>query len=55
MKCAVCFALNHIVRHSANHANEVSKSGILTTMLTYYMDLNTSDDLKSKESDEGDN
>lgn len=48
VKCAVCFALNHIGRHSPNHANEVSKSGILTTMLTYYMDPNTSDDLKSK-------
>ena len=48
VKCAVCFALNHIGRHSVNHANEVSKSGILTTMLTYYMDPNTSDDLKSK-------
>lgn len=48
VKCAVCFALNHIGRHSPNHANEVSKSGILTTMLNYYMDPNTSDDLKSK-------
>ncbi|MGL4948658.1 MAG: hypothetical protein ACRC42_04780, partial [Mycoplasma sp.] len=48
VKCSVCFALNHIGRHSPTHANEVSNSGVLHTMLFYYMDQNTSDDLKDK-------
>ena len=48
VKCACCFALNLIGRHSAEHANEVVKSGVLKTMLFYYMDKKTGDDLKEK-------
>ena len=48
VKCACCFALNLIGRHSAQHANEVVNSGVLKTMLFYYMDEKTGDDLKEK-------
>ena len=48
IKSAVCFALNHIGRHSPLHANEVSKTDILERMLFVHMDPNTCDDLKSK-------
>ena len=48
VKCACCFALNLIGRHSTEHANEVVKSGVLKTMLFYYMDKKTGDDLKEK-------
>lgn len=48
VKSAVCFALNHIGRHSPSHANEVSGSGVFAKMLFYYMAPNTSTDLKDK-------
>lgn len=48
VKCAVCFCLNHLGRHSPAHANEISKSGCLETMLFYYKNENTSNDLKDK-------
>jgi hypothetical protein len=48
VKCACCFALNLIGRHSAQHANEVVNSGVLETMLFYFMDKKTGDDLKEK-------
>ena len=48
VKCACCFALNLIGRHSPQHANEVVNSGVLKTMLFYYMDKKTGDDLKEK-------
>ena len=48
VKCACCFALNLIGRHSTQHANEVVNSGVLQSMLFYYMDKKTGDDLKEK-------
>jgi hypothetical protein len=48
VKCAVCFALNHLGRHSNQHANEVAATGVLEKMLFYFMDPTTSDDLKEK-------
>ena len=33
VKCACCFAINLIGRHSPQHANDVVKSGVLQTMM----------------------
>ena len=48
IKAAACYALGHIGRHSARHAKEVSDSNVLSLMLFYYMDPNSTDDLKLK-------
>jgi len=48
VKCACCFAINLIGRHSPQHANDVVNSGVLETMMFYYMDSKTGDDLKEK-------
>ena len=48
VKCGCCFAMNHIGRHSKNHANAVAHIGVLNKMVFYLMDPNSSDDLKEK-------
>ena len=48
IKSAACYALGHIGRHSAKHAKEVSDANVLSLMLYYYMDPNSSEDLKLK-------
>ena len=48
IKSAACYALGHVGRHSAKHAKEVSDANVLSLMLYYYMDPNSSDDLKLK-------
>jgi hypothetical protein len=48
IKCAACYALGHVGRHSPKHAKEVSDANVLSLMLYYYMDPNSSDDLKLK-------
>ncbi len=48
IKSAACYALGHIGRHSPKHAKEVSDANVLSLMLYYYMDPNSTDDLKLK-------
>lgn len=48
IKAAACYALGHIGRHSAKHAKEVSDANVLSLMLYYFMDPNSTDDLKLK-------
>ena len=48
IKSAACYALGHVGRHSPKHAKEVSDANVLSLMLYYYMDPNSSDDLKLK-------
>ena len=48
LKSAACYALGHIGRHSPKHSKEVSDSNVLSIMLYYYMDPNSTDDLKLK-------
>ena len=48
IKAASCYALGHIGRHSALHANEVCNANVLSLMLFYYVDPKSNDDLKEK-------
>ncbi|MCQ2817053.1 MAG: hypothetical protein MJ252_07290 [archaeon] len=48
IKSAACYALGHLGRHSEKHAKEVSDQNVLSLMLYYYMDPNSSEDLKLK-------
>ena len=48
IKAAVCYALGHIGRHGPRHAKEVSDSNVLSLILYYFMDPNSTDDLKVK-------
>ena len=48
IKAAACYALGHIGKHSAKHAKEVSDANVLSLMLYYFMDPNSTDDLKLK-------
>ena len=48
IKAAACYALGHIGRHTGQHAKEVSDANVLTLMLYYFMDPNSTDDLKIK-------
>ena len=48
IKAAACYALGHVGRHSAKHAKEVSDANVLSLMLFYFIDPNSTDDLKLK-------
>ena len=48
IKAASCYSLGHLGRHSEKHAEEVSNENVLSLMLYYYMDPNSSEDLKLK-------
>ena len=48
VKYACCFALNLIGSYSPQHANEFVNSGVLKTLLFYYMNKKIGDDLKEK-------
>jgi HEAT repeat protein len=48
IKSAACYALGHVGRHSPKHAKEVSDANVLSLMLYYYMDPNSTEDLKLK-------
>lgn len=48
VKTACCHALCIIGRQSTQNANEVASTGVLKTMLFYFMDGNSGDDLKEK-------
>ena len=48
IKAAACYALGHVGRHSSKHAKEVSDANVLSLMLFYFIDPNSTDDLKLK-------
>jgi len=48
IKSAAAYALGHIGKHSSLHARDVAESNVLALLLYYYMNPDSSDDLKDK-------